>query len=365
MNSILFILFAVTIPFIAEFLCKKWKFFSYLGNVVLCYLLGILLVNTGIIKGNDELREILSSISVPLAIGLLLLTGDLKAWFKSAPKAVLSFVCLILSTLTFAAIGYYFFKDKIEGAEYYAGFFSAVYSGGSANMAAVNMATSAPKGLYDIAMIADVVLGGFFLIYTMGIAPHLYKKLLPATPIEKAPEIQEYKFSILELLKGIGLVAIATGIAAGVSFLFLQKIEAGLLIMVLTSLCAVFSLSPKVRSLESSKKGGDYFLLLFATVMGLSSDLSLFEWDALNVLYYMAFVMLGSMFLHLILSILFKIDRDTHLITSTAGVMSPPFIPGVAAALKNRGILMTGLTAGILGNLIGTYLGILMVQFFK
>lgn len=349
----------------ANFLCKKWKIFNYLGNVVLCYLFGILLINSGIIKGDDELREILTSISVPLAIGLLLLTGDLKSWFKAAPKAVISFISLIASTLLFSFLGYYIFKDKIEGASYYAGFFSAVYTGGSANMAAVNMATQAPKGLYDIAMIADVVLGGFFLIYTLGIAPHIYKKLLPPTPIYSGSESKANTFTFLELLKGIGLVAIATSIAAGISFVFLKRIEAGLLIIILTTICALFSISPKVRSLESSKQGGDYFLLLFATVMGLSSDLSLFQWEALNVLYYMAFVMAGSMFMHLLCSILFKIDRDTHLITSTAGIMSPPFIPGVAAALKNRGVLMTGLTAGIVGNLIGTYLGILIVQLLK
>lgn len=362
MNTALFILFSLSIPFLAEFLCKKMAALQYLGPVVLCYILGIILINSRLIKSDEEVREILSSISVPLAIGLLLLTGDIKAWFKSAPKAVLSFVFVIISTLSFSLLGYYLFKDTIENAPYYAGFFSAVYTGGSANMAAVNLASQAPKGLYDIAMIADVVLGGFFLIYTMGIAPHLYKKILSPSKINTENEQEEQAFSWLELLKGIALVAAATGISAVISYLLFQKVEAGFLILLLTTLCAIFSLSPKVRKLQSSKKGGDYFLLVFASVMGLSSDLRLFQWEALQVLYYMGFVLIGSMGLHLILSFLFKIDRDTHIITSTAGVMSPPFIPGVAAALKNRGILMTGLSAGIIGNLLGTYLGILIIE---
>lgn len=366
MNAILILLLALSIPILSEYLAKKHRLFSILGPVVLCYIIGMLCINFGLIHSDETMRELLSSISVPLAIGLLLLTGNLKSWFQSAPKAVISFTCIALSTVLMSLLGYVIFKDKIAHIEYFAGFFSAVYIGGSANMAAVNIATEAPKGLYDIAMIADVVLGGFFLIYTMGIAPHLYKKILrPSVLQDTSIQITEGPFQWLDLAKGILLVSIATGISAGISWIFYGKIESGFLILLLTTICAIFSLSPNVRKLESSKRGGDYFLLVFASIMGLSSDLSLFNPDAFQVLYYMSFVMLGSMLLHLTLSYFLKIDRDTHLITSTAGIMSPPFIPGVASALNNRAILMTGLTAGIVGNLIGTYIGIFITHVLK
>jgi uncharacterized membrane protein len=55
---------------------------------------------------------------------------------------------------------------------------------------------------------------------------------------------------------------------------------------------------------------------------------------------------------------IFRIDADTVIITSTAMIYSPPFVPVVAAALKNRDVIISGLTTGIIGYVIGNYLGI-------
>ena len=38
--------------------------------------------------------------------------------------------------------------------------------------------------------------------------------------------------------------------------------------------------------------------------------------------------------------------------------MSPPFVPVIAAALKNKEIVVSGLIIGIIGYAIGNYLGV-------
>lgn len=370
LHTFLFILFAFALPPLSDYLCRKFRIFGYLGPVVLCYILGMILLNGGLLRPEAEMREILTSASVPLAIGLMLLTGDLAGWFRSSAKGVLSFSLEMLSTLVFALLGFYLFRHTIGNDSYYAGLFTAVYTGGSANMAAVSTAIGAPDQAYALAMMYDVVLGGLFLIFTMGFAPHFYKKILQPHPDagkgrQAEAEVAKRPFSWKEFALGFLLVAVATGIGAGLALLITGKMDAGVTIMVLTALCAGFSLSPKVRSLKSTYPAGEYFLLVFASVMGLSSDFSLFRPDSLYVLGFMAFVMFGSMTLHLLLSALFRIDRDTHIITSTAGVMSPPFIPGVVKALGNHSVLLTGLTAGIVGNVLGTYLGIIVYKWLS
>ncbi|HOL18438.1 MAG TPA: DUF819 family protein, partial [Bacillota bacterium] len=55
---------------------------------------------------------------------------------------------------------------------------------------------------------------------------------------------------------------------------------------------------------------------------------------------------------------LFKIDTDTFIITSTSAICSPPFVPVVANALKNKEIILSGIYTGIIGYAIGNYLGI-------
>ena len=69
--------------------------------------------------------------------------------------------------------------------------------------------------------------------------------------------------------------------------------------------------------------------------------------------------------LQLLLSKIFIIDTDTMIITSTALVCSPPFVPVVAGALRNREIVVPGITIGIVGYAIGNYLGFLLSELLK
>jgi uncharacterized membrane protein len=70
----------------------------------------------------------------------------------------------------------------------------------------------------------------------------------------------------------------------------------------------------------------------------------------------------GSLFLHVLLSKLFKVDSDTTMITSVAFICSPPFVPVIAGALGNRHIVITGITIGIIGYAVGNYLGFLVAS---
>ena len=45
--------------------------------------------------------------------------------------------------------------------------------------------------------------------------------------------------------------------------------------------------------------------------------------------------------------------------------MSPPFVPVVAAALKNKPIVVPGIILGIIGYAIGNYLGIFVAYALK
>ena len=71
----------------------------------------------------------------------------------------------------------------------------------------------------------------------------------------------------------------------------------------------------------------------------------------------MSLAIFGSLIVHVALCAIFRIDTDTMIITSVAGICSPPFVPMVATALKNRDT-SPGIITGIIGWVIGTYLGI-------
>ncbi|MEA1886622.1 MAG: DUF819 family protein, partial [Bacteroidota bacterium] len=111
--------------------------------------------------------------------------------------------------------------------------------------------------------------------------------------------------------------------------------------------------------ISNSFQTGMYLILIFSFVVSSMADLSrFFTIEYVNIILFVAFVVLGSLVLHLILSAIFRVNVDDFLITTTALVYSPPFVPVVAGALKNKEIIITGLTVGVIGYAIGNYIGI-------
>ncbi len=102
-----------------------------------------------------------------------------------------------------------------------------------------------------------------------------------------------------------------------------------------------------------------YLIIAFSLVISSMCDLSvIFQARYLSLVLYITYAYFGSLLLHLFLSWIFKVDADDYLITTTGFVYSPPFVPIVAAALKNKDVIVTGLATGIIGWVIGNYMGV-------
>ena len=92
---------------------------------------------------------------------------------------------------------------------------------------------------------------------------------------------------------------------------------------------------------------------------------NMFQIEFLQLFLYVLIVVFGSMIIHVGLSRIFKVDADTTIIAITALTYSPPFVPAVASAIKNKEVIISGLTIGILGYAFGNYLGILIATVLK
>jgi uncharacterized membrane protein len=108
-----------------------------------------------------------------------------------------------------------------------------------------------------------------------------------------------------------------------------------------------------------------YFILVFSLIVSSMANLSRLADVSLVILSYIILVIFGSLLVQSVLSKIFKIDTDTMMITSTAFICSPPFVPVVASALRNKEVIISGLTVGIIGYAIGNYLGITLAYLLK
>ena len=147
-------------------------------------------------------------------------------------------------------------------------------------------------------------------------------------------------------------------ISLGCVMLLWGKPAVAPVLFLITSLSIAASFWKPVHDARLSFPVGYYLVLVFCCAIGSQVDLSLLDSGILNMAAMVATVFYGTIILHLLLCRLFGIDRDTAIITQTASLFGPPFVPPVAGALRNPAMLLSGLTTGLVGYALGNYLGL-------
>jgi uncharacterized membrane protein len=188
----------------------------------------------------------------------------------------------------------------------------------------------------------------------------LFGKILPpfsAPKLEPALAATEEEGSKKELALAVLLSLVMVAISAGVALLLTGKLDVAIVMLVLTTLGIAASFNRRVRNIKNTYEAGQYFILVFSLALGTNINFQEILVSSSDIFMYTAFVMTMAILIHLLLAIPFRIDTDTMIITSTAGIFGPAFIGPVAARLKNREVIVAGLTCGLVGYAIGNYLG--------
>jgi uncharacterized membrane protein len=170
----------------------------------------------------------------------------------------------------------------------------------------------------------------------------------------------------LPLWGAFGLAVLIFAIGGGLSFLVPSEFQMLTVILSITTLGLAAGLIPTINKIKKTFELGMYFVLVFSLAVSSMADLStIFQIEFLNLFLYVLLVTFGSMVVHVILSIIFKIDTDTTIITMTVLSFSPPFVPLVAGALKNKEVNLMGITLGAIGYAAGNYIGVFFAYLLK
>jgi len=382
MVSIFFILFYTLFPALVLYLAEKYSLIRRIGSVVICYAVGLLIGNIGILPENSqEFQDVITTIAIPLAIPLLLFSLDARSWFKMAPKTLLSLILGLVSMLMMVFLGYFLFKESIDETWKVSGLLVGVYSGGTPNIAAIKLALNVDPDTYILTHTYDLVIGAFLLLFLITVAQRFFLLFMKPYPSEQNRIDDRKTFSISEdfesysgifrkpvimpLLKGIGFSILIFGIAVGLSFIVPENTKMTVVILSITSLGILASLLPFVNKIGKTFQAGMYLILVFCVVASSMADISKFDLSSMPLFIYIFIAVIGSLLLHAILSAIFKINVDDFLITTTALAMSPPFVPVIAAALKNKKVIISGLVIGIIGYAMGNFLGVLVANILK
>lgn len=359
--------------------CKKVPFLGKIGPVLLLYILGVIIGNTGIHpEGMGTIQEILSSAMVPLAIPMMLFGCTFR--FKETKEQLKALLTGMTAVVIAVIAGYLIFGKNIEEGAKVGGLLTGVYTGGTINLAALKTMLDVKNETYILINSYDMLVSFLYLTFLLTVGIRLFRKFLPFKPsaltTTKVKDLEmesdgNYKKmftkdGIKEAGKTLGITILICALSGGIALLFPQGAFMVVFILMLTTIGIGCSFIRPIHNLKHSYDLGMYFIYIFCIVVASMADLTSLDLvGGLHLMGYLLFAVFGSLTIQAILARIFKIDADTMIIASVTFINSPPFVPMMVAAMKNKSVLVTGLTLGIIGYAVGNYLGYLMSELLK
>jgi uncharacterized membrane protein len=395
--SVVTIILLLITPSIVVKTLKRFKGLQFFGPVFYCYVLGIAFTNILSFCGtpiSKELSHLITQIAqgfVLIAIVQMLLSTHFYELIKLSRVGLLGFSLAAFSVffscvIVFKTIPLIFSDLPLLDLKHLTSMAVGVYTGGTANMAVLSQTLKVNPQLFLEAYSSDLILSGILLMLLMNLIPWffgLFLKKFDSTPFEENelsnthlinethlfpyPEIYQLSFKniFLKSLVAVVVIILSLGVSFPIYYFFGLSLDQVALFTITTAGILV-SCSGKISKSAQNDYFilGDYYLLIFCLSMGTLANLEKLQGLPSWVLLSLFFILLLSTLFHLLLCFLLKIDRDISIITLTASIFGPPFVICTAGALKNKHIITTGVTTGLIGMAVGTYLGLFFFNLF-
>jgi uncharacterized membrane protein len=367
-------------PILIASLFVRYKFIQKVGTVIIAYAIGIIMALTGFIKFEDPVQtQTISTIqtwimnlSVPLAIPLMLFSCDFKLWTKSLPKTFLSLIGGVSAVVVAIISAFFIFRNQgIENLNNVAGMMTGIYTGGTLNFYALGSALKVDPTIITFVYTFEMLVTFPLIMFIVGGGYKFFRKLLPfkdeSTSADETEvrlhDIEDYgnmlrRRTLPKTLLGLLISIVFLAIGAGLSLLITGKLHEMIIILTITTLAIIASFIKPIRELPKTFELGMIFILMFSIVVASQFDISVVNYKALPLLFFVLYIMLIAVTLHILFCKMTKVNGDLFTVSITGLLCSPPFIPPVVSAIGNKKVLISGIVVGLVGYAIGTYLGI-------
>ena len=363
---------------------KRSKWMRKIGTVVAAYAIGIIFALTGFVHfeaGTEaavtfsKLQSTLMSVTVPLAIPLMLFNCDFRLWTKALPKTIWSLVGGIAAVLIAVVSGYFIFRTpEIEEFNKVAAMMTGIYTGGTMNFNALGASLGVDKTLMAIVLAFEMVLTTPYIFFIIGGGYKVFRKILPYNDVTRrgrtdeevaSKDVENYegmfaKENVGGMFAGLGLSVLFLAIGAGLALLITGTLNELVVILTITTLSIIASFFKKVRELPKTFELGMFFILIFSVIVASLFDIHSVNGGSLMIGLFVAWIMIIAAGLHLLFCRIAHVSGDLFCVSQIALLCSPPFVPPVVGAMQNKKVLISGIVIGLVGYAIGTYLGVLI-----
>ena len=358
---------------------KRWTVVQKIGTVVLAYAVGIIASLCGVFHFEPEvavsfgkMQSMMMNVAVPLAIPLMLFNCDFKLWTKALPKTAWALVTGLAAVIVSVVSGYFIFRNHVPDAAKVSGMMTGIYTGGTMNFTALGNALQVDKTVISIVLAFEMVITTPYIFFLLGGGYKVFRKLLPYKDIThkgrtdeeevETNDVENYqgmfeKKNFWGMMKGLGLSFVFLAIGAGVALLITGTLNELVVILTITTLAIIASFFKKVREWPKTFELGMFFILIFSVIVASMFDINSVRGESLYIGGFVGWIMIMSVAIHLLLCRIAKVSGDLFCVSQVGLLCSPPFVPPVAGAMKNKKVLISGIVVGLVGYACGTYLG--------
>ena len=370
------ILICLLSPLLILWLTYRYVALRRVGSIIIAYVIGCGLGLTGLIPDTEEMHAVqtgVASAAIPLAIPLLLFSSDLRSWMRLAPSFLKSTFFGLLGCALAIVAG--FLICGTSDPQFFAnvgGMLTGLYTGGNANLASLKIALGVDDTTYILTSAYSTMMSAVYLFFVIICGKRVLRLFMPDFHDDKNSQgddvtIENHddelflglfrKDNLRDLGTALLLTVVIILVGAGIASLCPKSAFQSVFILTISLFSVLASLVGRVRRLKRTFEAGTFFILIFSVAVASQVSLRTLTEVSPDLFLFVTIATLGSLFFHVLLSALFRIDTDTTLVTSISLICSPPFAPVMGSALNNKAVIGPGIAVGLFGYAIGTYLG--------
>ena len=370
------ILICLLSPLLILWLTYRYVALRRVGSIIIAYVIGCGLGLTGLIPDTEEMHAVqtdVASAAIPLAIPLLLFSSDLRSWMRLAPSFLKSTFFGLLGCALAIVAG--FLICGTSDPQFFAnvgGMLTGLYTGGNANLASLKIALGVDDTTYILTSAYSTMMSAVYLFFVIICGKRVLRLFMPDFHDDNNSQgddvtIENHddelflglfrKDNLRDLGTALLLTVVIILVGAGIASLCPKSAFQSVFILTISLFSVLASLVGRVRRLKRTFEAGTFFILIFSVAVASQVSLRTLTEVSPDLFLFVTIVTIGSMFFHVLLSALFRIDTDTTLVTSISLICSPPFAPVMGGVLKNKAVIGPGIAVGLFGYAIGTYLG--------
>lgn len=359
------------------FYLQRYKAIKSLGPALTIIIMGIILSNLKVVPVSTELYGTISTYAIPISMTIMLMSVDLKEMTKLSREPLIAIFVAVLTVSIMAFLFGLVFAEKISEGWKVAGMFVGTYTGGSANLTAIETGLNVSRQTLAAANAADYVIGVPTLIFMFALPAILknskkFKKLWPYHVEESELEdcqneefMESKEWSIKDIAWMLAIGFVVTEVSTILAGYFNSSFSSAARILLVTTISIIIAQLKPVKKLKGNLDLGLFVALFFLCTIGFSVDIKEFLGSTFTITLYCFSIIFASFVFHLGITRLLKIKYQYVILSIVGAIADGPTSALVAASAKWNSLVSVAVVMGVIGGVLGNYAGISVAYAIK